>query len=109
MIHTGVPRLVVPKYSKSSSLVAVLLYIFRREDTSGPTASTISSCVMSRCVPSEKTMYMSSSLTPSLFISLTSTGMKSKLLATRVGSLQMKATVSPGLMILSIASQPIGL
>ena len=77
LIHTGVPRLVVPKYSKSSVLVAVLLCILMREATSSPTEATISSWGMSRCVPSEKTMRMSSSLTPRWFISLTSTGMKS--------------------------------
>ena len=105
---TGVPREVVPKYSKSSSFVQMLLYILRREATFSPTPSTISSCVIARWVPSAKTIFMSSSFTPRRFISSTSTGMKSKLLATRVGSLQMKATVSPGLMISSIDGQPIG-
>ena len=53
-------------------------------------------------------MRMFSSGTPSLFISLTRIGMKISLLAMRVGSLQMNATVSPGLTISLIGGRPIG-
>ena len=63
---------------------------------------------MARCVPSAKTIFMFSSGTPSLFISLTRIGMKISLLAMRVGSLQMKATVSPGFTISLTGGSPIG-
>ena len=108
LISTGVKRLVVPKYSKSSGMLQSLLYILRRDATSSPTPSFISSSVIRRCVPRENTICIFSSGTPRRFISFTSTGMKSKLFATRVGSLQMNVTVSPGLMICDSGGVPMG-
>ena len=74
-----------------------VLCIFTRAATAVPTSSVISASVIARCVPSEKTIRMLASGTPTAFSSSSRIGMKTSLRATRVGSLTMKATVCPGL------------
>ena len=108
LIQTGVPRLVSPKYMKSSLRVETLLNILMRRATSVPTCLTLSSSLISLCVPNEKTIRIFSSGTPRRFISSMRIGINKWLFATRVGSLQIKATVSPGLINSESAGEPIG-
>ena len=83
LIHTGVLRLVSQNNQTIFSLQS-LLYIFNLLATPSLTASAISAAVIKRWLPRLNKISMLASGTPSLFSSSTSTGIKSKLLATRV-------------------------